>query len=262
MEEVISSLNNDSIKYLKKLYKTRKRKQENKFILEGARIIEEATKAGVDFDQIFMTPQFKENNKFADIKIINYENTNMKCVERSILEDIADTVSPQGIIAIVNKPEYQFEKIKNRNKLLVLDQVQDPGNMGTLIRTAVASGMDGILALKGCVDIYNLKVIRATMGAIFNIPVLTRMDLDQFIKISNTYNYNIISSDSENGKLYNKIDYNEPFMIVIGNEGRGIRSEIISLSDKIVKIPIIGDIDSLNAAVAGGIILYKSVEDE
>ncbi len=257
--EIINSSQNQYLKYLKKLYKTRKRKKENVFILEGKNIIEEACNLDMDFEYIFMTPEFHENNKL-DIKDFSADQINIKYIEKKLLEKIADTVSPQGIIAIVKKPEYKFEEFKNTRNLLILDQIQDPGNMGTLIRTAVAAGMDGIIALKGCVDIYNLKVIRATMGTIFALPILTRIDLQQFKNLYQKNNFNLITAESSRGEIYSEVEYKKPLMIVIGNEARGVRSEIIDLSDRLVKIPVFGDIDSLNAAIAGGIILYKSVE--
>jgi len=259
--ETITSPQNQYLKFLRKLYKTKNRKQKNLFILEGKNIIEEALNQSVDFKYIFMTPEFYENTDL-DFEDGNFNSIKVKYVEKDLLRKIADTVSPQGIIAIVKKPEYNFEQLKNKNDLLILDQIQDPGNMGTLIRTAVAAGMDGIIALKGCVDIYNLKVIRATMGTIFAFPILTRVDLKDLKQLYQKNKFNLISADSSQGNSYSNVEYKRPLMLVIGNEGRGVRDEIIELSDRLVKIPIFGEIDSLNAAIAGGIIIYKSIENK
>ncbi|MFW5988397.1 MAG: TrmH family RNA methyltransferase [bacterium] len=257
---VISSSKNSDIRYLKKLYQSRKRKQENKFILEGKRIVLTALNKDVEFDIIFVTPDFLEKNpEFKDKELL--KNIDIKSVKEGLLSEIADTVSPQGIIAIVKKPDYSFDKIEDTDKIVVLDRIQDPGNMGTLIRTAVAAGMESIIALKGCVDIYNLKVLRATMGAIFAIPILTRIEADKYIELYKKRDYNLIASDASRGDYYYTIEYKEPFMIVIGNEAKGVREDLINISDTTVKIPIIGEIDSLNAAIAGGIIFYRAIEE-
>ncbi|MFW5998174.1 MAG: TrmH family RNA methyltransferase [Bacillota bacterium] len=252
--DIINSDSNTYIKYLKKLYNTRQRKKEGMFILEGTRIIEEAAKSGIKFEYLYITPEYKTEN--LDIDLNNLE---IKYVEKNLLEDIASTVTPQGIIAVVNKPDYNFSKLNNKNCILVLDRVQDPGNMGTLIRTAVAAGIDGIIALKGCVDIYNLKVIRATMGAIFNIPLLTRIDIEKFLDIYQNNKFTLIATDINGNNIYEKDKYPEPVFLVIGNEAEGIRNEILDVADQILKIPILGQIDSLNAGITGGIIMYDYV---
>ena len=246
----ISSTKNDDIKYLKKLYKTRKRKQRGKFVLEGARIINEAYKADADLEKIFMTPDYNKDKLNFDLSQID-----VKYVEKNLLEKIADTVSPQGIIAVVNEFQYRLNNFSEKRSILVLDRIQDPGNMGTLIRTAVAAGIEGIIALKGCVDIYNLKVIRSTMGAIFKLPILAKVDFNHFHQIYNN-NFNLITADLSGEYFHHELQYEEPLMLVVGNEANGVRSQILKLSDYIVKIPIIGEIDSLNAAIAGGIILF------
>lgn len=254
--EIINSENNNKIKYLRKLYSKRYRKKEGKFIIEGYRIIKEAWKSGANFDSIFMTPEFASSCEGQQIKKM-VGDSNIILVEESLFADLADTVNPQGILAVVVEPEYRVKDFLDKSELvLVLDRIQDPGNMGTLIRTALAAGVDIIISLKGSVDIYNLKVLRSTMGAIFSIPVITGMDLTNFKKVIS--GFKVISADLSGNQYHYEQDYKEPVMLVIGNEANGIRKEILDISDSIVKIPIFGKIDSLNAAVAGGILIYEA----
>lgn len=258
MVEVINSIKNNKIKYLRKLYSNRQRKKEGKYILEGLRLIKSAVKMTAEINRIFLTPEF------AGDKEINFIDTlpagKISYISKNLMEELADTVNPQGIIAIVDEPEYEYRKFFKDNKYtLVLDRIQDPGNMGTLIRTAAAAGFSGLIALKGCVDIYNLKVIRATAGAIFSLPIINKMefmDLKEF-KEDKEDDIRLISADPGGSSYYHKVDYKAPLLLVIGNEANGIRKEILTLSDFIVRIPVSRDIDSLNAAVAGSLIMYK-----
>lgn len=260
--EIITSKKNSYLKQLRKLYDSNQRQKQGKFILEGKRIIDGALKAGAVFDVIFMTPQFAENESSIQELKKKTDNVIIKVVHRQLIQKISDTINPQGIIAIANEVQYKYRDIVSNSRcILVLDRLQDPGNMGTLIRTAVAAGADGIIALKGCVDIYNLKVLRATMGAIFNIPIISRISLSEFKEIrEDNMEFKLIAAAAQGDMYYYELDYNFPFMLIIGNEANGVSGELINYSDLFVKIPLIGDIESLNAAMACGIILYDYVQ--
>ena len=145
---------------------------------------------------------------------------------------------------------------EKNDSILVLDRIQDPGNMGTLIRTAAGAGIDGIVVLKGCVDIYNLKVLRATMGAVFSIPIITRLEKDLFREKIVAGDYYLVCTDIAGEKYYYEVTYRQPTVFVIGNEAQGIAEDLLALASCRVKIPMAGEIDSLNAAVSGGIVLY------
>ncbi len=257
MQDIISSLKNDKVKYLRKLYNSQKRKREGKYILEGLRLVEEAIKAGAMFKMIFMTPEF-ESSIQGQVFRKNLSDVDIYYIDSNLVEKLADTVSPQGIIAIVDEPTYNNNNfLKNTDYILVLDRIQDPGNMGALIRTAVAAGVDRVIALKGCVDIYNLKVLRATAGAIFRLPIMSKVESGDLKDIKEKDNFKLISTDISGDNYYHQLNYEFPLMLVIGNEANGVQSDILDISDYKVKIPLIGEIESLNAAVAGGIILYQ-----
>ncbi len=139
---------------------------------------------------------------------------------------------------------------------MILDRIQDPGNMGTIIRTADSAGVEAIIALKGCVDIYNPKVIRSTMGSIFDMNIINASQ-DETVDMLKSLDFNIVSSYLNTDNFYDKIDYGSKVALVIGNEANGINEELVSKSDILVKIPIYGKAESLNAAISSAILMYE-----
>lgn len=265
MREIINSEQNQRIKFLKKLYRRKTRRQMGLLVLEGFRIIEEALKSQVVFDSIYMTPEFYENEEGKWV-VAEFERrfatSNLILVRENILNSIADTRTPQGIIGVVQERKYELADVfAAKELLLLLDRIQDPGNMGTIIRTAVAAGAGGIIILKGSVDIYNLKVLRSTMGAIFKIPLIQEVELEDFLGLLKESEYKLVSTDLSAEQYYYQLDYREPLILAIGNEAAGLREELLLNSDYRIKIPLLGDIESLNAAIATGIILYRFVEN-
>ena len=264
MFEKISSEQNQKIKYLKKLYSKRGRQERGKLVLEGYRIIEEALKSSAVFEKIYMSSEFLKSDEgqfFKDIYINKDKKGQVLIIDKKILNKIADTDTPQGVIAVVDEIEYEADDLfKKKGILLLLDRIQDPGNMGTIIRTAAAAGLDGIVILKGSVDIYNLKVLRATMGAIFKIPLLQGLTLEEFFELLAKSNYRLLSTDLKTDRYYHQQEYQSPLIIAIGNEANGLDEKILQKSDYRIKIPITEEIESLNAAVAAGVIIYKVLE--
>lgn len=257
---MITSNQNNKIKYLKQLYKSSKRKERGKFILEGYRIIKQALDVGAEVEYIFMTPAFRKSAE-AKAMISREELDGITfLLNHDLLEKIADTVTPQGVIAVVDEIDCDFDSlVKTGNKIIVLDRVQDPGNMGTIIRTAAAAGFAGVISLKGSVDIYNLKVLRATAGAIFNIPFINKMTYDdlseQFSK--KLADYQLIGTDPATDKYYYDQHFNKKSVLVIGNEANGIRKKLLKKMDLSIKIPLNNKVESINAAMAAGIIMYN-----
>lgn len=139
---------------------------------------------------------------------------------------------------------------------MILDRIQDPGNMGTIIRTADSAGVDAIIALKGCVDIYNPKVIRSTMGSIFDMNIIDASQ-DETVDMLKSLDFNIVSSYLNTENFYDKIDYGSKVALVIGNEANGINEELVSKSDILVKIPIYGKAESLNVMISSAILMYE-----
>ena len=262
---VISSSQNDKVKYLNKLYRSRNRRKEGVFILEGKRLTEAALAGGADFKQVFLTPAFfksaENDNLLAELKL----KAEFIYIEESLLKDIASTVNPQGILAVVNESIFRGEDFyKQADKILLLDRIQDPGNMGTMIRTAVAAGFDSIIALKGSVDIYNQKVIRATMGGIFSISIRQKLSQEKFLaEIKNqAADYELLAADIEAEEYHFEHNYNDKLILMIGNEANGLEQNLLEFATSKIKIPLAGEIESVNAAVAASVISFEILSQQ
>lgn len=258
----ITSSSNKQIKHVKSLQRKKYRDKYNEYIVEGLRIVEHGLCNGVEFSSIFCTDeaydtldQRKEIKKILDKGIYIYK------VNDKLFKEISTTENSQGIIGIIKKKFYKLDSFIDKDKIfiIILDRLQDPGNLGTIIRTADAAGVDLILTTKGCVDIYNDKTIRSTMGSIFTMPVIHINDDNELIKTLKDKKINIISTTLEAKKYHHDIEYGEKNAIIIGNEGNGICKELIDESNIKIKIPIIGNAESLNASVASGIVIYELV---
>lgn len=259
MAIMITSKDNEKIKYTKALLKSKNRIKELKFIIEGYRILTLAVDCNADIDYVFINEDFEskqENSEFLSTlennKVKVYKTTNKN------FKEFIDTENTQGIIGVINFREksIQCDLDNNHKFVLVLDRIQDPGNMGTIIRTADAAGVDSIIALKGCVDIYNPKVIRSTMGSIFDMNIIQCTQEEAVEKLKKN-NFSIVSSYLDTENYYNTLNYKDKVALVIGNEANGINDELISKSDVLVKIPIYGKAESLNAAISSAILMYE-----
>lgn len=259
MPIMITAKDNDRVKYTKSLLKTKNRNKESKFIIEGYRILTLAIECSANLEYVFINEDFenkKEHKEF--LNLLEEKNINIYKTTNKIFNDLTDTENTQGILGIVKfKNKNLHENLSDKdNFVLVLDRIQDPGNMGTIIRTADAAGIDSIIALKGCVDIYNPKVIRSTMGSIFDMNII-HASQDECLDTLKKYDFDIVSSYLNTDNYYNKVNYNSKVALVIGNEANGINDEIISKSDVLVKIPIYGNAESLNAAISSAILMYE-----
>ena len=255
----ISSIKNDKIKDLRKLYQKKYRKERKQFILEGLRLIRGAYKAGADLENIFLTNQYYDEHK-SESFIINNED-HLIFVDSNLIKEVAETDNPQEIIAVVNEPQTTLAEIIKKDYILVIDQIQDPGNMGTIIRTAAAAGFQSLIIKKGSVDVYNLKVLRSTAGAIYALPFVKDIEEEELIEILKDKEQNIYAADLNTENYYHKVRYEKPLSLIIGNEARGISRKLLETADKSVKIPLKGNIESLNAGVAAGLIMFKILED-
>lgn len=254
----ITSKDNERIKYTKSLLKSKKRNQEKKFMIEGYRIVKQAMQCSATIDYIVYNDEFLNKDEHKEfIQGLELEGYKMYKTTNKLFKEMCDTEKSQGIIAVVEYKEYSLDdSLKEASDfIVVLDRIQDPGNMGTIIRTADAAGAQSIILLKGCVDVYNPKVIRSTMGSIFDINIVNCVDED--LDIIKNKGFNIVSSYLNTDNYYNRVDYGDKVALVIGNEGNGIKDEIIDKSDILVKIPIYGKAESLNAAMASGILMYE-----
>ncbi len=255
----ITSTQNPIIKEIKSLQKKKYRYENQIFFIEGERFVEDAIKSNVKIKKIIIS-EFYLNKNESMIKEVNQEKYEVFIVEDKLFNSISDTENPQGILAIIGMESFKFEDIiTDNNFLIVLDNIQDPGNMGTIIRTADAAGSNGILLSKGCVDIYNPKVLRATMGSVFHIPIFNCEDLYKSLIDLKAKDIKILTSYLKGSTDYFKIDMKTNIAIIIGNEANGVSEEIVSVADELVKIPMFGQAESLNASVASALLMYEVV---
>ena len=256
----ITSKDNNLIKEIKKLKEKKYRNEKGLFIIEGFRFLEEALKSSFHIEQILISETGLD--KFNEYNLNNLIKSHSKIylIPDNIFKNIASTDNPQGVIGVakIKVLEYNF----NFNDTYVLvDKVQDPGNLGTIIRTAHAAASAGVIITKGTVDVYNEKTLRSTMGSIFNIPIIEDKDLS-FVKELMSKGYKLVCSSLDTEYNFYDINFNEKIIISVGNEGNGVSKEVYDISDIKVKIPMPGGAESLNAAVAASIMIYEGVRQK
>jgi len=257
----IKSSSNSIIKEIKSLYKKKNRWKKKQFIVEGINIVEEC----IDNDYPLMYIIYSDEllNVKGGQKLFDKINFHPRLIHVTdqLYREISQMENPQGIMGV---SEFRVNTIDELNiykhiSLLLLDRLQDPGNMGTIIRSADAFGIDGIIITKGCVDIYNPKVIRSTMGSIFRVPIYHEDDPILAIRKLKTKGIKVYTT-SLGGNIYTyEVNFKLPFLLVVGNESSGVSSSIYSVSDSLIKIPMIGDAESLNVAIASSIVMYESL---
>ena len=254
--EYIQSKDNLLIKDIKKLKEKKYRISCNMFLVEGFRFAEEALNSGFEVVNIIISARGESKYINSGIKNKLQINTKVYGVSDSLFKSICDTDNPQGILAVVRNKSVDIKY--DHGFYMLADKIQDPGNMGTIIRTAHAAGALGVIITKGTVDIYNEKTLRATMGSIFKIPVIYDKDLSLVQKLKSE-GFKLITSSLDTDKNFYDVNLKEKVIISVGNEGNGISTEVYAISDLKIKIPMPGGAESLNAAVAASIMMYEVV---
>lgn len=251
----IKSRENKYLKQASKLKNKKHRAKEEMFIIEGPKMIEEALRHKGLLLRGFVD---KEHEEEYHGLIEEMDETECFLLESKLMDSICDTRNPQGIAAIVKMPRWDLENIiGNSGFFVLLDHISDPGNMGTIIRTSWALGVDGVLLSEGCVDPFSSKVVRSTMGGIFNVPLFPDLTLDD-IKSLKSDGYSLLCSSLEAKRSLFSVDFTKRKVLIIGNESQGVSNDIKELCDVIFKIPINTQVDSLNAAIACAIIVSEA----
>ena len=184
---------------------------------------------------------------------------NHEVVTEEQMKKLTDTVTPQGILCVVRQPSYTMEDIINHpghKLIMILEDIQDPGNLGTIFRTAEGAGASGIIMTKGCADLFNPKVVRSTMGSIYRVPFFVTDDIEQTISLVKNAQIEVFAAHLKGEHFYDEIEYKDAAFL-IGNEGRGLKDSTASLADTYIKIPMSGELESLNASMAAGILMYE-----
>ena len=277
--EIISSKDNKKIKYIRGLMeKGSIRKKNRQFVVEGIKLVDEALKYG-DVSEIVITESLYAeivSGDLSDNALLAENGKNViKYVENSrstivvldaVFNSVSETITPQGVLAVVGMPCYRLldedylDKIYSKTgkiKLLILEDTSDPGNLGTIMRTAEAAGVTGVIMTKGTVDIFNPKVVRSTMGSIFRLPFAYVEDLKEVIKELRKSGISFYATHLKGEKSYKAIQYSDRSAILIGNEAKGLSDKVADLADTYVIIPMQGRVESLNAAVAAALMMYE-----
>ena len=241
---IITSKANSVVKNAKKLHQKKYRK--SAYLIEGWHLFEEAVQAGVTIEKIFALESYRD-------QLATFPQTIW--VSEEILLDLADTQTPQGIVAVIQKEEVGLPEL-HQGKFLFLEDVQDPGNVGTMIRTADAAGFTGVIVSEKSADIYSLKTLRSMQGSHFHLPIY-RMPLASFVEEAKKSNLPILATTlSRESKDYRELSSLENFVLVMGNEGQGISSVMVESADQLVHIGMKGRAESLNVAIAAGILMF------
>ncbi|MDD3404337.1 MAG: 23S rRNA (guanosine(2251)-2'-O)-methyltransferase RlmB [Hespellia sp.] len=252
---MITSTANVKVKELLQLQKKAKlRNQEKVVIVEGLRMFQEIPKEGLK--RVYFSESFY-NRKKEELKLEQYS---YELLSDTVFAYVSDTKTPQGVLCIVSQPEYQLKAVIEASQphILVLDNLQDPGNLGTILRTAEGAGVTGIIMSRDCVDIFNPKVIRSTMGSIYRIPFLYVDDLVQAITQMKKQGIRTFAAHLQGENNYDEADYRRACAFLIGNEGNGLRGEIAEQADEWIQIPMQGQVESLNAAIAASILMFEA----
>jgi len=248
------------LKYIKSLRDKKTRDKNKIFLIEGKKFVQEIISYKIIREVILSQSFCKEN-------VISFFKSRFKLIilPDKLFASVSQTISPQGIMAVCDQQEhscekiiYKFDKIKKQNKLIVmLDQINDPGNLGSLIRSCVAFDVDMLVVSHGSVDIYNPKVLRATAGNIFKLNIM-RENISHVINLLRARDFKILAADMNAKKNSHEIDFKNNLAIIMGNESNGISQEIITQSDMLIKIPMANHVESLNISCACSLILYQA----
>ncbi|NKE06313.1 TrmH family RNA methyltransferase [Mesobacillus selenatarsenatis] len=242
----IQSDKNPQVKQWKKLLTRKERDKSGLFLVEGFHLVEEALTKNEDVEEIILSEKTELPPG------LDYGSIPVTVVTDEISRQLADTETTQGIFAVCRQSKQTLNKGES---YLLIDSVQDPGNLGTMIRTADAAGIETVIVGKGSVDIYNPKVLRSAQGSHFHLPVVSG-DLSEWITELKDKNIPVYGTALENGVVFTEATVNEAFALLVGNEGSGVNKELLAQTTQNLYIPIYGQSESLNVAVAAGILLY------
>lgn len=260
---MITSAQNPKMKYIKKLSQRSFRQKERKFVVEGIRLVEEALQSSWRTETLVFSSRASENPRAVRLlELARDKGLEIYEVTEGILTELADTETPQGVLAVMWQPDYTLADVIPTGQqplVVVVDGVQDPGNLGTIIRSADAAGASGVVLLKGTVDLYNPKTLRSAMGSVFHLPVVAVDDVVDALTYLTKVGITLVVGDPTDGVPAFDVNLQEAVGIVVGNEGAGPRTGIFDYKHSKVTIPMPGRAESLNVAMATSILLYEAI---
>lgn len=252
---MITSLQNSQVKNIIKLnQKAKARKEQGLFIAEGRKMFLEAPLSWID--KVYVAESMEEDDEVMK----KASQTSWETVADSVFRQMSDTQTPQGVLTVLRKPSYHIEEIVGKENpiIVVLEDLQDPGNAGTIFRTAEGAGVDGVFLTKTCVDITNPKVIRATMGSVYRMPFGYVEDVVSLKEKLQSRGIRFFAAHLQGKNTYYEESYQKGTAFLIGNEGKGLTEQAAEAADCLIRIPMCGQLESLNAAMAAGILMYEA----
>lgn len=262
----IASRRNPRLRYLKTFHHRKHRDREGKFLIEGVRVVEEALRAGTRLEIIVVTPGAVSDAATASlIARAATRGINVWQVDPALMRDLAFTETPQGVLALVCKRAPTLEKVlgvPGARRIVVVDGVQDPGNLGTIVRTADACAMHGVILLKGTVDLYHPKVVRATAGSLFHLDAVAEVDAAELTAGLKRHGFRLFAGDPGGDRSLFDCDFGLRTALAVGHETRGISAPLRRAAHCLVYVPMPGHAESLNVGVAAALLMYEAVRRE
>lgn len=254
----ITSKDNETIKHIRKLKEKKYRDEYGEYVIEGIKLINEAIEENANIKTILVCDNCNKIEKINQSLMYEVAKQNCLYVDEKVFNTITEVQNPQGILAVVEKNGEEKEINYNEDVIVVLDDIQDPGNIGTILRTLDSVGLSQVIISKRSGDVYNSKVVRSTMGAIFRVKIIESENLADTLKTIKKHKFKVVSTSLDTDKSMYDIEYKK-VAIVVGNEANGVSKNIQDMSDEKIKIPMLGKTESLNVSVATGVVLYEYV---
>ncbi|WP_018084430.1 TrmH family RNA methyltransferase [Desulfurispora thermophila] len=265
---MITSPQNQLVKYLNRLKEKRHRSQEQKFLAEGTRFVEEALAVPGLVEMLVYSPELLPAGRSEPLlELARQAGVSITAVSARVFRVLADTQTPQGVLAVVKMPVLKLDDLalllglasqRGNPLLVVVDGVQDPGNLGTIVRSAAAFGASGLVLCRGTVDLFNPKVLRATMGAVFKLPVWQDVDINTLGHLLQQMGLEILLSSPQGDVSLTAAGLTGRVALVIGSEARGVSNQWRQFTRRAFRIPMQEDVESLNAGIAAAVILYEA----
>lgn len=257
----IRSKDNSSVKYVRSLAEHKYRKKEKAFLIESVKMVEEALRERLGVRMVVATPSLLQHHGKGVVKLAESRSVDLLWISDNVMDYLSESKTPQPVMAVVEMKQHSEENLyENAAGLIVIaHQLQDPGNLGTIIRTAEAVGASGLAITPNTVDPYNAKAVRASMGSILRLPVVTVGDIAVFIKKCKQRGFQTGATVLTGTKTHFDIDLTKPTVLIFGQEGSGLPHDIMPDIDLHVRIPMVETIDSLNVATAAAVILYEAM---
>ena len=257
----ITSKDNSIIKHLRSLSDPKHRKKEQLFLIEGVKMVEEALRDKAGVKMVVASPSLVQHHGKGVLKLAEARSIEILWISEKLMDAVAESKTPQPVMAVVRMNEHSEDELfDHRSKLIVIaHQLQDPGNLGTIMRTAEAVAAAGIALTPNTVDPYSAKAVRATMGSILRLPIVFIGELEGFVKLCKQKGIQTVATAVTGEKTHFDIDLTKPTVVILGQEGAGLPQHIMADVDLRVRIPMAETIDSLNVATSSAIILYEAL---